>query len=238
MSIFLKYNLKKVNKSLSPRSGFKQELWQKLDSTFVPGTQPQIGWYRHFSVRFAVVLVIGVIVVGTGATGVYAYNSSTVTDGTILYPVKKSIEQVEEKLQTTPEKKVAFLLKQIDRREAEKKVLVTKNKPLVQINKAIGQVERKLEVTSTALEVTPKKNAALLKKVEARLTERKERLEKIQEHGTNRREDHKEDSVSSTPRQKILDVRGGEVETSSTMKNVRERLRERIRETTSNRGRQ
>ncbi len=237
MSIFLKYNLKKAGKSLSARPGFKQELWQRLDGAFEPGTRPESVWYRHFSVRFAIVLVIAAMLVGTGATGVYAYSSPQVTDGTVLYPVKQSIERVEEKLQTTPEKKAAFLLKQIDRREAEKKVLLAKRKPLQKVNSAIVQVERKLEVTNAALEVTPKKNPVLLQKVQDRLNERKDRLKKIKDQIKNRHNDREESMPTSTLRQKLLDTYEHEVEASTPEKKLRERLRERAQENIFNRER-
>ncbi len=183
-----------MGKALKAEPAFKQMLWAVLEKSLDTSRAPRVLWYQGYVFRVATAFVLAAVVVG--ATGAYAYASPTVTEGTVLYPVKKTLEKVGEKLQVTPEKKAVFLLKQIDRREAEKKVLETKHQPIQNIETAIGSTEQKLETASAALKATPKKNPALLKKVEKRLTERQERLEKAKrelEKRLEKREERDED---------------------------------------------
>lgn len=75
--------------------------------------------YRQHAFRFAAVGMASVLVVfGTG-TSVYAYSSPDVSDGHPLYPIKRGIEQVQERFAMSPDKRAAFHADMMRRRMAE-----------------------------------------------------------------------------------------------------------------------
>jgi hypothetical protein len=126
MNIKLWYNLRMLRKTSKPRSSFKRELNSKLSDKFdeIYGEQTffqKIIWARTTRVLLASSLSLSMV--GTSA---YAYNSPQVTEGSILYPVKIGIEKVEEQTKVTTVAKVKFLIKQAERRDAEREVLVKK----------------------------------------------------------------------------------------------------------------
>jgi hypothetical protein len=69
-----------------------------------------------------VALVI-LVLVFSGTTSVYAYSSNQVTRVSILYPVKRGLENIESRFATTPVEKVQFHNKLAERRIAEAQFL-------------------------------------------------------------------------------------------------------------------
>jgi vacuolar-type H+-ATPase subunit I/STV1 len=187
MKFFIKHTLKKTGQSLAPDEKFKGQLWRKLEGELAAKTPVSSAWYRHFSVRYAVVVVAAVGIVTCGATGAYAYTSPAVTVGTPLYPLKKTMEKVEGKLKTTPAARAAFLLKTIDRREAEKKVLQQQHREITKINREISATEKQLEKTTAELQETTLEDTTLSEKIRVRLEQRENRLKKKAEELENKR---------------------------------------------------
>ncbi|MFA6105203.1 MAG: hypothetical protein WC725_01215 [Patescibacteria group bacterium] len=147
MNLKLWYNLKKAQKDLEPRPGFKRELNALLSRQFdmVYG-KPGI-WYRYVWVKTTRIIIastLGVSMVGTSA---YAYNSPQVTEGSVLYPIKISLEKIEEQTKVSPEAKVKFLFKKAGRREAERDVIV--DKVGSEIKLTFSSVEQNSLATST-----------------------------------------------------------------------------------------
>lgn len=124
MNLKDRYNLWKFRKSNGPSNRFKDQLHAELDKVWSAAYGPT-PWYAVVGVRPAVALAGIVILLGGG--GAYAYSNPGITEGTVLYPVKQAMEDIEEITKVTPEAKAQFLLKQITRREAEKKVLQKQN---------------------------------------------------------------------------------------------------------------
>lgn len=125
MKLITWYNLMKARRDLTPSREFKHALWKKLESQ--PGFQSGLAWYHLYYVKTAG-LVAGVVGLTFVGTSVYAYNSASVTAGTPLYPIKVGLENIEEQTKLTPEDKARFLLKKMERREEEKKVIVQRQK--------------------------------------------------------------------------------------------------------------
>lgn len=123
MKFQLWYNLKRVKNDLKPRGQFKHELGASLSKRFDQIYGQKSVWYRFIWVRTTRVILASTVGVSMVTTSVYAYNSPTVTDGSILYPIKIGLEKVEEKTKTTPELKAKFLLKKVQRREAERQTV-------------------------------------------------------------------------------------------------------------------
>lgn len=215
-----------MQRSLNPQAAYKKELWKKLDQAWMKEGLPGFLWYQHSAFRYAMVVVLAIVIVATGSTGVYAYSSPTVTEGTVLYPVKQQLEQVEARLQKTPEKKAAFLLKQIDRREAEKKVLEIRHREIKKINEVISRTEEQLEKESIILSTTTPGNENLVGKVAARLKKREERLQKRVEQLEKKNDRLEERAVSTTP--EVEDVATGTLRKKNQP--IRERIQDRLRE--------
>jgi len=131
--------------------------------------------------------------VSTG-TGAYAYSSSSVTEGTPLYPVKQQLENLEEKIQLTPEAKARFYLKKIERREAEvaqmnkKRVLEEK---ISRVQDKIEQAEDNLVKVDKMLEEKRSGDSRLREEIKHRLEKRIENRKDTMERRINNLNDRK-----------------------------------------------
>lgn len=158
-----------------PRGSFRRSLWRVLARRFDEKYQPVYAWYQTFVFKMSVAIISGIVVVAGFSTGVYAYSSPEVTTGTLLYPLKQTIENAEEMTKQTPEAKAKFLLKKIQRREAEKAVMVRRQQQVDQVEKKIEEVEDKLDLTNQELEKVEVKDPELKPRVRARLEQRLEK---------------------------------------------------------------
>lgn len=187
MKLKARYNAWKFRKSVGPSAEFKVNLKKNLDTVW----QSQYGklpWYANTGVRPAITAAVVVLLLAGGG-GTYAYTSVEVTEGSILYPVKQVIEDVEEITKVSPEAKAEFYLKKIQRREAEREVLKQKSlvKKIEKNNKADVQLTSTVQVGLTTTESTQvemeeeriQKTERSIEKVERQLEKSAEILEKI-----------------------------------------------------------
>jgi hypothetical protein len=179
MSIFTRYKLWRMRRAIGPSAAFRRSLGSKLSIAWVArhGRSTAHAWV----LRFVVAPVASVFLAAGAGVGAYAYTSPEVTNGTVLYPVKQALEKVEEATKHTPEAKAAFYVKQIERREAEERVVKKKSAPKAvrakTIEKQIEDLNEKLEQTDVST-TSLQKDPVLARKLEKQLTKRKERLEK------------------------------------------------------------
>lgn len=182
--IKLYYKLWKEKKDLAPRRSFKTSLKKELDNVWNLNHQTKLSWYKLPVFRFGLIAVCVLIFLASTGTGAYAYSSSNVTEGSLLYPVKKAVEKVEEKIKKTPVAKAKFYLKQIERRESERKVLEKRflNKPAVKEKREVQlqQLEDKIDKTEQELEKINAEltTSSLKEQVKQRLEKRQIKLEK------------------------------------------------------------
>lgn len=195
MSFKFKYNLWRAGRKMNPGQKFKAVLWQDLAAAWREKYQTDYFWYQRAAFKWAAAGVLGLVLTSSLGTGVYAYNNPEVTEGTILYPLKQKIEQVEELTKRTPEAKAKFYLKEIARREAEKVVLERKQKKMGQaankikaVENRIKAVESKLEKADKFLEKMEVKDRDLKPRVKQRLEQRAERVKELQIKAAERRE--------------------------------------------------
>ena len=173
---FLRYNLWQAKRRLSPAAVFRRALWQKLEASWNQRHLPNFSWYQTKLMRLGSVAMAGVMLAGSFGTSAYAYASSDVTDGTILYPVKQTLEGVEEKLQTTPEAKARFYLKQAGRREAEELVMGRRGKNIENVQNKLEQVEEKIIDVEKRIATSTPAGKQLREKILARVLQRRARL--------------------------------------------------------------
>lgn len=197
MSLKTRYNLYKAKKSLAPDSHFKANLLKQLNTVWDNTYNTKYAWYQTVFFKHATGFATMVLMAGSLGTGAYAYTSPEVTQDSLLYPIKEKLENIEEKIQITPEAKAKFYLKKIERREAEivvvkKQNSKTKEKIEKIIDKQIEQVEKRLEVAEKDLEKVKSTDSKLKIKVKQRLEnslqKRQDRLEKELEKKINRLE--------------------------------------------------
>ena len=113
----LKKQLKELKKSASPSRKFSSALWTKLSDSYDEFYQPAPVRSPFF--RFAAVgLTVMILFVTTGA-GVYAYESPEVVEGHPLHFMKSGLENVEEQFARSPEQRVRFHTKMMERRIRE-----------------------------------------------------------------------------------------------------------------------
>lgn len=185
MPIRILYNLYQARRKLSPNKYFLRRLQSQLSTAWDEKNPGRNSWIVAPRFKFASVATAAILIACLVGTGVYAYNSPAVTEGTILYPLKQGLEKVEEITKTTPEAKVKFYLKKIERREAEKAVLVRRQQKLDKIDAQISRVAQKLETAKEQLEKVEVKDKTLRPKIQERLQkvleQRRNNLEKREE---------------------------------------------------------
>lgn len=184
MSLKTKYNLFKIKRSLSPSTVFKASLQKDLNKAW-DAKYGKVSWVQTGVMYRAGAMAVAVLVL-VGSGGAYAYNSPDVTEGNIFYPVKKAIENVEEKTRITPEAKAKFLLKKIERREAERERLVkNENKVIKNQNLEIEKPESAESEDSELAKEGIKNDRALdvrLEKINKSIEDEEDRLDKFSEN--------------------------------------------------------
>ncbi len=183
MSLKTRYNLFKIKRSLSPSTVFKASLQKDLNKAW-DAKYGKVSWI-HSSIMYRAGAMAVVVLVLVGSGGAYAYNSPDVTEGNILYPVKKVIENVEEITKITPEAKAKFLLKKIERREAER-AIIKKNE--VEDQSVESEQEDATSTEATNLESKKafikkdRKIDARIENIDKSIQEAEDRLEKFKEN--------------------------------------------------------
>ena len=108
--------LKRWRNKTAPDEAFKEALWYELDAAFVrmyPSmTAPQ--WRRM--ILFPAAAMALVVTMGTGT---YAYASPSVTNQSMLYPVKRGLESIESRFHGDPEGCASFHVRMMERRIEE-----------------------------------------------------------------------------------------------------------------------
>lgn len=157
---------------INPSRKFKKDLWKELDNKWNKLDLPPYSFYQTRVFRNAAVVAIFVILVSGGGTGAYAYASSSVTEGTKLYPVKQQIEKIEERLNHSPHSKAKYYLKMVERRERELQHIRKFRNNEKKTIEGLNNMNKKLEKTRIWFEKKEIKDPIL-----------KERIEKKLEHG-------------------------------------------------------
>jgi len=80
-------------------------------------------FFAMAGLRPVLAAVVILVLVFSGATSAYAYNSSQITRASALYPVKRGLEKIESRFATTPAAQVKFHNKLAGRRIAEAQFL-------------------------------------------------------------------------------------------------------------------
>ncbi len=165
----LHYNFWKTKKSISASREFKKQLWSKLDTRWQELNLPNYNWYQTRLFRWVAEGATAMaLFMGFGA-GTYAYTAPQVTEGKILYPIKKKIEFVEEKLSRSPRAKANFYLKSIEKREQEKKIMEEeKSNKIENVDAQIQKLDEKddFELKDKVRRVLERRKAHLEDKVE------------------------------------------------------------------------
>ncbi len=120
INLKIRYNLWKAQRALNPDREFKAVLFKKLDIIWDDTYNVKHVWYHTAWFKHAAGFAVVVLIAGNLGTGVYAYTNPEVTAGSVLFPIKEGLENIEEKIQITPEAKAKFYLKKIERREMER----------------------------------------------------------------------------------------------------------------------
>jgi len=173
MNLKLWYNLRQIRKIGLPRADFKKALWRDLSGAWPTTGFPNFAWYQQPYFRYAVVALV-IMVFSALGTSAFAYTNPKIITGNMLYPLKQKIEKIEEKIKLTPEAKAKFYLKQLDKREAEKTVLINLKKDTVSTEKKIEVIEKNLEKSDEWFKKKQINNPQLQKKIEEKLENRKE----------------------------------------------------------------
>jgi hypothetical protein len=142
MHWILQRRLKKLSQHAEPDPRFVRALEARLHAQMKPR-----GWHSPL-LRFGAALASLVCIVG-GTTGAYAYESEQVVPGHFLYPVRERIEHIEERIATTPEKRVEVTVKHVERRMHEYEILSRTRRPIPpeQVAKIDASIQRAVDET-------------------------------------------------------------------------------------------
>lgn len=112
----LKRQLKKLRRQARPSRQFKANLMKQLSEEF---EEVYPAHCHHRRTRFVTVGLTSLVIVFTMGTGVYAYESPSVTEGHPLHFVKHGLENVQEGLARSPEARAEFHSRMMERRLEE-----------------------------------------------------------------------------------------------------------------------
>lgn len=119
----LEKRLQAMAKEAKPDKNFEQMLKVRLRERFhvyhENKTARRIGFWNRFKIQLSSAFVITIF----ASTTMYAYASDDITNGHILYSLKRSAEKVEEVFATSPESKTNYYNKMAGRRMREIAVL-------------------------------------------------------------------------------------------------------------------
>lgn len=106
-----------------PDKGFEKMLQHKLKMRFAAKynkeAHPQSRSFWSSFLRFKLQVSTALVLMIFTSTTIYAYNSDGVTNGHILYPLKRSVEKVEEIFVDSPEEKTDYYNRMAERRIRE-----------------------------------------------------------------------------------------------------------------------
>ncbi|MCX6735042.1 MAG: DUF5667 domain-containing protein [Candidatus Peregrinibacteria bacterium] len=115
--------LNSISQDAKPDKNFEQMLKVKLRERFYTQYEtPKVPFFKRIW-RLKTQLVATFILVAFSSTTIYAYGSDSVTNGSILYPLKRTTENVEASFATTPQAKTNYYNKMAKRRMRELAVL-------------------------------------------------------------------------------------------------------------------
>ncbi len=135
--------LKKISATTAPSRQFKRELWVKLDQGFnCVYPTAMVSWRRIIAIpvaSFCLVIVMG--------TGTYAYASPNVSEGDMLFTVKRGLESVEGRFHPSDEAQEKYERRIIRRRIQEGEILRNKlQRVRVRIDESSLPAEEKVEL--------------------------------------------------------------------------------------------
>jgi len=125
--------------SSAPSHDFCVRLWQKLESGLPVQTRQEHRYdiFRRTAIGLAIALPILF-----GTTSTYAYSSSSIAEGDILYPVKRGMEMMQLRLLRSPQKTASYRLELYERRLEEAEYLLKTRSFMIQtLNAAVEEDE-------------------------------------------------------------------------------------------------
>jgi len=188
MSLKNIYNFWLIRKEIAPSKDFRASLENKLMSKWDElNPTPAKSLFANHAFRLSVSITAGLLVVASAGTGAYAYTSPNVSEGSVLYPIKQGLENVEEKVRISPESRAKFMLKKVQRREAElasvkrrlKMGQTAAEEKILKIEKKIDDLDDKMSAEEKVLENVNLKNPQIKEKIKERIEKRKRRMENL-----------------------------------------------------------
>lgn len=117
--------LHSIAQEAKPDKNFEQMLQHKLKMRFAAkystdnNDNEKSGSFWSGLLKFKLQVSSALVLVLFSSTTIYAYNSDGVTNGHILYPLKRSVEKVEEIFISSPEEKTGYYNRMAERRIRE-----------------------------------------------------------------------------------------------------------------------
>lgn len=143
--------LNSISQDAKPDKNFEQMLKVRLRERFYTQYEAPKNPFLKRMWRFKTLVTSTIVLALFSTTTIYAYNNDSVTNGSILYPLKRSTENVEELLATTPQAKTDHYNKMAKRRMRELAILEKRG---ITDKETIKETDRLLAKASTvAMEV-------------------------------------------------------------------------------------
>jgi hypothetical protein len=138
---FIQRKLERIGKRADPDKDFVFSLKKSLIQRAVAKSS----WISSWKLAVGSITSISFILAGTG---VYAYTSDDVLPDHPLYPIRETIERVEEAATFTKARNVQVKLKNLQRKIHEQELIVKKNKPVsqAQMEKFMNKIDMALDL--------------------------------------------------------------------------------------------
>jgi hypothetical protein len=163
---FLKRKLKRLGRHAEPDPAFLRALERQFVMHAKTSRPSSVAW------KYAVASLVGVAFLASG-TGAYAYSSDSVLPEHPLYPIRESIERVEESAAVTPRLKATVQLRHLARRVHEQKLLRQKRSSVQEQQAArfLQTMERAIQAGETLSPVAQERLDRTIIRLEERFAE-------------------------------------------------------------------
>lgn len=132
----------KERRAATPSRQFRAELRNTIQAALPPETRAE---HRHAMFRRAAIGFAVALPILFGGTSAYAYSSASVTEGNVLYPVKRGIESMQLRFRNEPNDLAAYRLELYERRLDEAERLLESREAMIETLNAAVEMNETLE---------------------------------------------------------------------------------------------
>lgn len=139
----------KERRAATPSRAFRVALREKVTATLPLEIRTE---YRDALFRRTAISLAMILPLVFGGTSVYAYSSVSVTEGSVLYPVKRGIESIQLRFRSDQGELAAYRLELYERRLDEAERLLESHEAMIETLNAAVELNELIELSTEFVE--------------------------------------------------------------------------------------